>query len=146
MRTSSATAWPDWARLAIDPLKSDSSLPIVPGKKRYGNRRDLGLFGLCRSNLKHDLALPDVAQRSPRDLVQEIGIDGLRPEQRHPGVPRSALGRDLGQLVLETGPLGLDGSLVGEAGGSVEAVPAEITEEAEGSHGDGNVECPEPHV
>src|SRR4029078_5850016 len=41
--------------------------------------------------------------------------------------------------------LGLDGSLVGEAPGSVEAVPAEIAEEAEGSHGEVKVECPEPH-
>src|SRR5690242_7958100 len=146
MPTSSAAAGPDWARLAIDPLKSDATLTIVPGKMRYGNRRDLGLFGLCRTNLKHDLALPDIAQRSPRDLVQEIGIDGLRPEQRHPRVPRGALGRDLGKLVLEAGHLGLDGSLVGEAPGPVEAVPAEVAEEAEGSHGDGNVEGPEPHV
>ena len=66
-------------------------------------------------------------------------------EQRHPGVPGGTLGRDPGKLGFEACHLGLDDRLVGEAPGPVKAVPAEIGEEAEGSRGDGDVECPEPH-
>src|SRR5262249_4313401 len=124
---SSAAAWLAWARLAIDPLKSDVAA-IVPGTRRHGNRRHLGLFGLRRGNLRQDLAGCDITQRWAAHLVRGVGVDGWRPEQRDPCIPGGAVGGALGKLSFEAGHLGLDARLIGETPRAMKGMPAEIAE------------------
>ena len=89
---------------------------------RPATETDLDLITLFRSRV-----VPE-RLREFRALLEELVA---AYEQRHPGIPGGAFGRNLRELAFEALHLGLETGLVGKAARAVKAVPAEEGEQAE---------------